>query len=335
MNRILWSLLLILLVVGAYVYFYKLDNTASLPDRAFGVEESEDIGKIFIGHRDGDQFTLERQGNQWLVNGQYPVFPNAMVNLLDAVTRMEIEYIPTRSAVPSIVRDLATLGIKVEIFDRSGEKIRNFYIGGTDPTGRSTYMIVEGQEQPYAMYIPSWEGNLRDRFLLKTKDWRDRTVITSSPEKIAKVEIEYPRTSSAGFVLEKEEGGQYNVSRTQGLDQREERELVTAAVQHFLTGFEKIGAESIDSDNPKRAEITRLIPYCTVQITYANGQTDSLALWPYNQAEEMIDFSPEFISQGPFRFFGEKNREDLYLLQRPMLEKIIVSYDYFFRIPRD
>lgn len=336
MKKLLIPILFILAAFSAYLLFFRSPDGASLPDRAFCVKDADEIQKIFIAHRDGDQFTLERSnGNQWVVNGKYDVFPNAMNNLLDAITRMEIEYIPTRAAIPAIVKDLSALGVKVEIYDRNGQRIRNYYVGGTDPSGRSTYMIVEDQQQPYAMYIPSWEGNLRERFLLKTKDWRNRVVFSEDPEDIASAKVFYPRTPSAGFILQRTGPRSFDVKRESVLDQTEARGLSTGAVERFLIGFEKLGAEAIEDENPRRSEITKYVPFCQISLTRNDGSADTLSLWPYNQEQNSIDFTPEFINKGPFRFFGELNGDDFYLLQRPMLENLLVTYDYFFQVPRD
>ena len=63
-----------------------------------------------------------------------------------------------------MVKSLASEGIKVELYDRKGEKIKAYYVGGATPDERGTYMIMENAEEPYVAHIPSWEGNLRFRF---------------------------------------------------------------------------------------------------------------------------------------------------------------------------
>lgn len=337
MNRYLIAIFMILLIISGGVYYYNSSDTGiDVSDRQFAVKDSEDIHKVFIAHRDGDSFVLERKKGSWVLDGKYSVFNNAITNLLEVLTRMEIQYIPTNAAVPNIVRDLASLGVKVEVYGKRGEKLRSFYVGGTDPSGRSTYMIVEGKNQPYAMYIPTWEGSLRERFLLKQNDWRDRVVFAYEPQDIQSVQVTYPRAAAAGFVLERslEKPEEFVVEKIIGTSLGDASPL-KGAIQNFLIGFEHGGAESIESANKNREAIVEKVPYCIIEITRTNGSLDSLRIWPYNQVEEKIDFSEEFIAIGPFRYFVEKNGNELFLMQLPKLEKILVSYDYFFRIPRD
>ena len=75
------------------------------------------------------------------------------------------------------------------------------------------------------MFIPYWEGNLRERFLLKINDWRDRTIFQEDPEEIKKVTISYPRSSASGFILEQKGNRAYDVRRMKGLEQSENRKL--------------------------------------------------------------------------------------------------------------
>lgn len=336
MNRYLAGLVILLAIAVAYFVWVKPGgDTTNLPDRAFKVDSEEQIHKVFIAQRDGDSFTLERDGNDWIVNGKYKAMPGSIRNLLFTLTNMEIEYIPPRAAIPSITKDLASLGIKVEVYNSNGERIRNYYIGGTDPGARSTYMVVEGEEQPYAMYVPTWEGNLRERFLLKLKDWRDRTVVAVEPDEIKSVKVNYPRAASASFILERDDAGDFSVRRLDRIDQSEQRDVVSGAVQYFLIGLEKIGAESIESDNPYRTEIENFVPFWELEVTTLDGDQKQLKIWPFNPQEEKIDYSEDFMRKGPFRYFGATNDGELYLLQRPNLEKLLVTYDYFFQVPRN
>jgi hypothetical protein len=336
MNKYLAGLVILLALAAAYfVWVEPGEDVTKLPDRAFKVDSEDQIHKVFIAQRDGDSFTLERDGKDWIVNGKYKAMTGSIRNLLFTLTNMEIEYIPPRAAMPSITKDLATLGVKVEVYNKSGERIRNFYVGGTDPGARSTYMVVEGEEQPYAMYVPTWEGNLRERFLLKLKDWRDRTVIAYEPDEIKSVKVNYPRASAASFILERDDAGDFFVRRLDRIDQSEQRDVVSGAVQYFLIGLEKIGAESFESDNPYRAEIENYVPYFELEVNTLDGAQNQLKIWPFNHIEEKIDYSEEFMQKEPFRFFGATNDGELYMLQRPNLEKLLVTYDYFFQVPRN
>ncbi|MBK6949823.1 MAG: hypothetical protein IPH16_18705 [Haliscomenobacter sp.] len=105
----------------------------SREERRFAVPDTSRIGKIFLAHRDNETVLLERKGTQWIYNGNWKVRPGAMENLLDAVRRIEIKYQPAQAAVPNMVRDLGSEGIKVEIYDKRNRPLAVYYVGGSTP----------------------------------------------------------------------------------------------------------------------------------------------------------------------------------------------------------
>ena len=119
MNRTL-ILLIVFLILGGGTAWYLLnkeDDKTTLAglDRDFAVENADDIQKIFLADRHGSKVTLQRSGDHWIYNGEHRARPNAIENLLDAITRVQMKYKPPRAAVKPMIESLATEGIKVEI----------------------------------------------------------------------------------------------------------------------------------------------------------------------------------------------------------------------------
>ena len=52
-----------------------------------------------------------------------------------------------------VLQNIATKGVKVEIFD-GGQKIKSYYIGGNTSDHHGTYMIMENSKNAYVMHIP-------------------------------------------------------------------------------------------------------------------------------------------------------------------------------------
>ncbi|MBK7335093.1 MAG: hypothetical protein IPJ00_02540 [Saprospirales bacterium] len=99
MKRSTKILLALLLLLGGATAAYFLAGRSSGAgmggwDRKFKVEDPEAIHKIFLADRRGNQTTLIRTGDKWIYNGAHPANPNIMKNLLEAITRVELQYIP-------------------------------------------------------------------------------------------------------------------------------------------------------------------------------------------------------------------------------------------------
>ena len=84
MNRNNLILLIVLLVLaGIGIWFWqKQSKTSSASwDREFAIKDTKSIHKIFIASRSGESNTIEKKGNQWMLNGKYVAYTPS-VNLL-------------------------------------------------------------------------------------------------------------------------------------------------------------------------------------------------------------------------------------------------------------
>lgn len=337
MNRTLVLLIVFVLLGGGALIFYMNSGSGKSgvstlgEDREFAVAE-EEIHKIFIAQRTGERTTLTRNGDSWLYNGQYKAKPNAVENLLDAITRVRVRYKPADAAVENMIRSLATEGIKVEIYDRSDNLLKAYYVGGAPPDERGTYMILEGAEQPYVAEIPSWEGNLRFRYNLVGKHWRDETIFDFDMENIEKVSVEYPKQRNKSFRIEKE-GERYAVNPFFETTTAIEKEVNQGTVEGYLVGFERFIAEGIESDNPGRDSISQLIPFSKITVEDNKGNVKSLSLFPIYPYDSGVDPKTGEVKEGtPIeRYFADCSCGDFYLVQNRNTKKFLMSYDGFFK----
>jgi hypothetical protein len=169
-------LILFAALAAATVYFVKNKNDKSTfiaPDQDFAVP-SDQVGKIFIADRNKKQVTITLKGKQWFVNDKYHAKKDVIENCLQGISGVKVKYIPTKSAIENAIKELATDGIKVEVYNKNNEKLKTYYIGSNDTDGSGTFYIMEGAEKPYVMHIPYFYGEIQPRFPLAIDDWRDR-----------------------------------------------------------------------------------------------------------------------------------------------------------------
>lgn len=259
-------------------------------NREFKVENIEDVAKVFIADRNGFTTKLEKQSDgTWLLDGTYEAYDNAMGNLLDAIENIEMQYIPPNNSIPTIVKNLATEGIHVEIFDRKNRKLRGYYIGGSTQDERGTYAIAEGVEQPYVVHIPGWTGNIRFRYSLIDQEWRTKKMFFTPIEEIELVSVEYPTRRNRSFVLQKE-GDKFFIAPYYETDQPK-REISRGRAEQYLVNFE----ESYISDHQNRdkegksAALARL-PFAIVRMKKTDGTEQDVKFYPrINEAFESLD----------------------------------------------
>ena len=331
-----WLLLILFLALGGASawYLWRQDNSQMSrlrQERDFAVPDTDDIHKIFLAHRDGEMVTLTRQGNDWLYNGKWKARPGAMDNLLDAIRRLRIKYVPPRAAVPAMVRDLGTQGIKVELYARSGRLIKSYYIGGSTPDERGTYIIREGFNEPFVGELPGWEGNLRFRYNLRGEDWRDRAVFAENPDQIVKVSLEYPKQRNQSFVLEKK-GNSFDIRPFYDITPESRRPYRPGSAEAFLVAFENLGAEAFRNDSPERDSVLNTVPFCIISLTNQSGQEQQVKLFPiYPDPTGLDPKSGYSLSSLPVeRYYAAMSSGDFMLVQHRVFKNILWGYPFFF-----
>lgn len=327
-NRILLIALLVLAGAAALIYFSGKDKLSTLKswDREFAVEEVNDIQKIFLADRKGNRTTLERAGDGWLYNGKYPANPNVMKNLLEAVTRVELQFIPPASATQPMVEDLASDGIKVEVYGKNDKLLKAYYVGGTTPDERGTFMIMEGSEQPYVTQIPNMVGGLRVRYAVKGDQWRDKTVFRMSPEEISYVSIEYPKLKNRSFILEKK-GDAYEVKPFYSTTPVVDRPYKKGSAESYLTGFQGIIAEAFENDNPLRDTIVQRLPFAVITVKTDDGSEQVVRMHPAISSNRFLETGPPVYERYLIEVFPEN---DFMLLQDRIVTRVMWGYDFFF-----
>ncbi|MBI5914581.1 MAG: DUF4340 domain-containing protein [Bacteroidetes bacterium] len=330
MKKNYWLIAIFLLLGGATAWYFlggKKDGASTLGwDRSFKVEEA-DIQKIFIAKRTGETTTIEREGQDWKVNGQ-KASKNAVGNLLEAVTNMQLKFVPPGTGTGPIVKELGARGIKVEIYAKNGDKLKAYYIGGVTSDARGTYAIQENSEQPMVVEIPQMEGQIRTRFDMTGDDWRDRHVFSHKPEDIESVSIEYPQQRNKSFRLWRS-GGSWQIEPFYDNVPATDRPLSKGKVEGFLVGFESLMAESFENQYAKKDSIRQVIPFSIISVTDTKGQQKKAVFHPtYNFDAQTGERRSDVVE----RYFADVSTGDWMLVQHRVFEKIFWAYDAFFGV---
>ena len=301
-------------------------STAGGWDRAFAVEDVASIQKIFLADRKGNQTLLERSGEGWLYNSKYPVNPNVMKNLLEAITRVELQFIPPSSAIRPMVEDLAANGIKVEVYGKNDKLLKAYYVGGTTPDERGTYMIMEGSENPYVTQIPNMMGAIRGRYALRGDQWRDKTLFRMDPADIDYLSIEYPKMRNRSFILERNEG-RYAVRPFFEVTPPIQRPYKNGIAEAYLERFQGIIAEAFENDNPLRDTIVQRLPFAVITMRAGTDTEQVFRLHPAISSNRFMEEGPPEYEHYLVEVFPDN---DFILAQHRLVSQVLWGYDFFF-----
>lgn len=237
--------IVLLSILGFGVYYFIIRDKDGLYQEAeanFTFRDTASIGKIFLVNNEGKSILLERQAdNKWLLNKLYPAMPLQMVNILTCL-KMQTALMPvSANEHDRVVKLLAGLSTKVEVYNRSGEKIKTFYVGGQGPNYHGSYMITENAQQAYLVEIPGFDGYLSPRYTVDLNDWRSRSMIDWGLDSLASISIRYAENPSNSFTLINGKG-----APTVSIDSSLTKKYTALNVRRtlsYLTFFKNINAE--------------------------------------------------------------------------------------------
>jgi hypothetical protein len=254
--------LAILAILGFGVWFFLFsDKSGSIfrsADAAFTVHDTAAIGKIFLSHNgSGQSVTVERKGEDWIVNDTYPVLRSTLRSVLNTLYHQQAIHPAPDETREGIIRNIAGAGIKVEIYNREGEKMRSFYVGGEMHRFAGTAMLMEGSERPYVVNIPGFEGYLTTRYTTSLGFWRDRIVLDLQPEQITQISVQYAREPLNSFTLI-QQNGRLSVKLDPSLNMTQP--VNENRARSYLKFFSRIYSEGYLSNIPELDSIVRGMP---------------------------------------------------------------------------
>lgn len=201
------NIVLIMAILGmaglvASKYFSNSGSTLKSSSKDFSIKDTSSISKVFIADMKDNQVLLERQPNGiWLVNGKYETVQTNINYMLETINLMTVKAPVAKARYDKTIRDLSTIGIKVEIYQGSETPSKVFYIGTVNQEHTGNYMMLADSKLPYLVHLEGFRGYLSPRFSTHENDWREKAVFKYNPRDIAELRLSFPGKPEKGFVI--------------------------------------------------------------------------------------------------------------------------------------
>jgi hypothetical protein len=307
----LYKPILILIAVSAVIFFLFTPKKLH-QEREFLFRDISKIYQIKIKNTDGNWNILERTTTGWKYNNQFVARPNAIENLLDAISKIQIQYRPSRAAHANILQSFSNEGIEVELYHKNQKLLKSYTLGGSTADERGTYAMLKGSAEIFVTELPGWTGNLRYRYNLIGDDWRDKTIFALKPSDIKEVALLYPKNTSLSFILKKN-GTNFEITNPfTGATKKADFQKSMA----YLRNYNQLIAEAFENTNPLKDSLMGITPFC--QVTIINQSSDTL----------QVKFNP-IQSEKERRYFAASNSGDLFLVQHRVFGSIFASASDF------
>lgn len=258
--------LLILVVIITCIILLQQKNTLEDEMSNFSIENIDDVNQIYFADRLNNEVTLIKKNNSWMVDEKYPVREEAIELLFSTLEKMKIKYPVSESMHNSVIKELATQGVKLELYGGDNSLMKTIYIGGETADFLGTYMMIEGSKKAYVMHLPGFNGFLSPRFNIDGRKvtnqiWRSRKIFKESM--IDSLRIEFHDEPTKNFFLSiKESLIIYGNNQKQKIDSN--------SIKNYLKLINNINCEGYVNDLKSRDSILTSKALHTFTIYYSD-----------------------------------------------------------------
>jgi hypothetical protein len=237
------------LVLGFTAWFVLRKNsvkqTVDVAATEFGVVDTAHISRIFISNKNGHTADLTRKGGQqWVLNNKLEAAPAMVGMLLTTLHDLGMKRPVTSQEREYVIRNLAVRHLKVEVYT-AGQLAKSYFIGDEADEQQGNYALLDGQEQPYVVHIPSWQGFPSSRFNVNEKGWRSKHLFRSTPRTLQRVEVRYASRPEDNVRIEFTKG-KFRLAGVERVD--------TAKLVDFLLHLKQTFVESYLDTPPQVAD---------------------------------------------------------------------------------
>ena len=344
-NRTLIILALVLVIIAVLFVINKRYTTLNNAESGFAVEDTSNVTKIFMVDKNNRSVKLTKiEVGRWLINDEHLAQNYNIIMLLGTIKGMTVRYPVPLAAKDNVIRRLASIARKVEIyqevyrinlFDKiklfPHEKLtRTYYVGDATQDNMGTFMQMEGASQPYVVYLPRLRGFIYTRFSTDEDDWRDHTIFKTPLQDITSIKMEFLEEPHESFIVESDEVGNFKMS---SLIDGKQLQYDTLKLLQFVSSFKDVRFESVLNNKLEPAYIDSIAsgPMAhIITLTEKDGAESVVRTYRKGGFRELYDI--EGVALEPFdldRLYAYINDDkDFVLIQYFVFDKVLRTSSY-------
>lgn len=209
MKKTLLLLTAVLALAAIAFYIGSSNQKATMGEEYtdFAIKDTASITKFKITSLN-ESVTLERENNQWIVNGKYIARPDAVKLILKTFNQIEVLYPVSDFEIKAVIKYMSTSSTKVEMFSNASkeEPLKIWYVGMPTDGNMGTYMLLEKDgiksSRPMVTHLPSNYGYLTSRFFTQESLWKNPIALKMPAKEIKSITIESPSKEHPEYKFE-------------------------------------------------------------------------------------------------------------------------------------
>ena len=335
---------LLVVIAGLLIWNNRYISTNRGEDSDFQVWDTASVTKIYLADRKERESLLEREPQGWVLNGTYKAHPKQVQYLLTTLYKIRIKMPVSKASHDNIVKQLASQSTKVEIYQNvprinlfnkiklfyHEKRTKVFYVGDATMDNSGTFMLKEGADKAYIVYIPSFRGFITTRFTANPDDWRDHTVFHENMADIQSVEIDFNEDPEGGFRIDNIGKHQYKLTR---LCDNKDLPYDTLKVINFMSSFNDLRFEALFTNSLPQERIDSITssPYVHhVVLTDKDGNTQDMKTFKKLIMNGVNDIGGEYGEVDHDRMYALiEGGKDFVLIQNYVFDKVLHDVRYF------
>ena len=346
-NNIFIIIAIVLAVIAAFVVWNNHYLTTIRGEAAdFSVWDTASVTKIYLADRHEHETLLERNGdNTWSLNHDYVAHPKVISQLLETLYKIHIRMPVSKSSHDNVIARMAGESTKVEIYQMvprinifnrvklfyHEKKTKVFYVGDATKDSGGTFMLREGAENAYIVFIPGFHGFISTRFTANPDDWRDHTVFRDNLADIQSVKVEFGQNPDDSFRIDNTGRHEYKLTR---LADNQELPIDTLKVINMLSSFSDLRFEALMNNLMPKERIDSIThsPFLyRVTLQTNEGQTKEMTTFLKNlELPDYYVITDESDIVDHSRMYALINdNHDFVLVQYYIFDKVLHEVGYY------
>ena len=344
-NRITIIIAAILVVIaGVLIWNNRYLSTIEGESSDFQVWDTASVTKVYLADRKDRESLLERQEHGWTLNGTYTAHPKQVQYLLTTLYKIRVKMPVSVASHDNIIKQMASQSTKVEVyqivprinlFDKiklfyHEKRTKVFYVGDATMDSSGTFMLKEGADKAYIVYIPSFRGFITTRFTANPDDWRDHTIFHENMADIQSVEVDFNEDPEGSFRIDNIGKHQYKLTR---LIDNQDLPYDTLKVINLMSSFSDLRFEALFTNTLPQERIDSITnsPYVHyVVVTDKDGNKQDMRTFKKLILNGVTDVSGEIGDVDRDRMYALVNDgKDFVLIQNYVFDKVLHDVRYF------
>ncbi|GIV24351.1 MAG: hypothetical protein KatS3mg026_0043 [Bacteroidia bacterium] len=281
MKNSLWaSVGLFLVLVGGIVVVVwgnRWVEARQARERTFAFPDTQAIVEIHLVELHYDtifrKLDLKRTPRGWRIGDTLEAFLQPVQTLLKTLAGQQPRAPVAETARANVLRFLKEHRIEVTLVFADGRQER-FYVGGPTPDQAASYMLREGFDQPYEVFLPGHTGYLTTRYYPDLSAWQENVLFSARAADLQAIQLDWMGDPAESWRLERP---RYDAPWTLATGEP----VDSLAVAEYLLAYAgKFFAE--DLANPD--SLAGLGPLAELRLFPWKGNTFHLVVYPHSSS---------------------------------------------------